>query len=500
MLPSVGRRRPVETPKLQPPSSLGIPPELWEQTPVAVQMIVIALHERVLQLEERVLQQQERICELEARLNQNSSNSSKPPSSDPPWVNRPKKKSPSGKKPGGQEGHPGSTRELLSADEVDAIVDHAPDHCERCGHALIVGNGPDPVRHQVVELPEVKATVTEHRLHACRCERCGATTRARWPEGVASSAFGPRLQAEIALLTGRYRMSRREVMDYAAQVWGVKLSLGSIVGIERRIAAALAAPYAEAWEALRRASVRNVDETGWREGSSRSWLWVAVSDEATGFAIAAKRGSEVLHGLFGESLRSGYFGSDRWRAYNVVDMERRGICHAHLKRDFVKIQERGGYAGLLGWCLQRVHSAIFELLSRRRSGAIKEALFQSELDPLKARLHVHLENGTRCSDKKVRGMCGDILRHGPALWNFAAVPGLEPTNNVAERALRKAVIWRTGSFGTHRPSGSRFVERMLTVTETCKQHGRRLIDFLAQSISAAIFNQPQPTLLPRPAT
>lgn len=484
----------METPSLQPPSSLGIPQELWDQTPVAVQMIVISLHSRVVQLEERVR-------ELESRLNQNSSNSSKPPSSDPPWGNRPKKKSPSGKSPGGQKGHPGSSREMVSIEDVDRVLDHIPVECGKCGDSLVLDNVEgDVLRHQVHELPEIKATITEHRLHVGRCKRCGATTRSELPPEVPRSPFGPRLQAEIALLTGRYRLSRREAADYAEQVWGVPISLGSIARIERLMADVLADPYAQAWDAIRRAPVRNMDETGWREGSARSWLWVATSQIATGFAIAAKRGGEVVTGLFGDSLKTGFFGSDRWRAYNVVEMKRRGICHAHLKRDFVKIQEQGDYAGALGWCLLRIHSAIFELVNRWRGGELDHATFRSELEPLKERMRVRLEDGARCSNKKARGTCADVLRHWPALWNFADVPGLEPTNNTAERALRKAVLWRKGSFGTHRPIGSRFVERMLTVTETCRQHRRRLVDFLVEAMRASILQVPAPALIPTTVT
>ena len=264
-------------------------------------------------------------------------------------------------------------------------------------------------------------------------------TRADLPPDVSCSPFGPRLQAEDRSLS--FEPPRGGGLRRTGL--GVPISLGSIHRIERQVVDALAEPYAQAWAAIRKAPVRNLDETGWREGTSRSWLWVAVSEVATGFAIACKR---VVTELLGESLQTGFFGSDRWRAYDVVEMDRRGICHAHLRRDFVKIKEQGDYADLLGWCLLRAHSAVFELLNRRRAQEIDEERFHRELGPLKERMRTLLEDGARCSNKKVRGRCADILRHWSALWNFASVAGLAPTNNAAERALRKAGLWRKGSF------------------------------------------------------
>jgi transposase len=293
-------------------------------------------------------------------------------------------------------------------------------------------------------------------------------------------------------------MSRRETSDYAERVWGVPISLGSVHRIEQQVSAALEDAYSESWNAIREASVRNLDETGWRQGGERSWLWVAVSKNATGFKLARRRGQDVVLEQFGEALETGYFVSDRWRAYNVVDMKRRGVCHAHLNRDFVKIEEQGGKAGALGTKALALHERMFRLVNRWRAGEIGYEAFERNLKPIKLGMRKVLQSGEQCRNKKVRGMCADMLRHWPALWNFASVPGLEPTNNSAERALRKAVLWRKGSFGTQSQTGNQFVERILTVTETCRQNGRRLIDFLTSAVRAAMLQEPAPKLLPDP--
>jgi transposase len=476
------------------PDIPGMSEELWDTIPPAVQAIIVALHTVNLQLREE-------LRDLQARLGQDSSTSHKPPSSDPWWKNANKKKVKSGKKPGGQPGHTGHHRPIVPIEQVDEVLQYFPEQCEHCGDALNAeGNMPDePERHQVSELPAVKAKVTEHQLHRRRCKSCRKISKAKISASIAGSAFGPRMQAEIVHLIGNCKLPRRGMVQYAAESWGTNISLGSIQAVEKKVSDALEQPYTEALVVVQQAQVRYIDETGWPQKNLKGWLWTAVCALATVFMIAPTRGSVELKAFLGDALLFGYIVTDRCKSYNPVEMIRRGICHAHLKRDFFKISALGGPNSTLGHALSFLHRQVFILWGRFKSGEIERAVFDAELAPLRKSMQDSLEQGSKGGHKKIAGMCTDILRHWPAVWNFTLVEGMEPTNNAAERAHRQAVKWRKMSFGTRSANGSRFVERMLTVAETCRQNGRNVLDFLVRAITAATLNQPAPPLIALPS-
>jgi transposase len=484
----------------------SLPPEALKTLHPAVRELLISIIRRVAELEaeNRVLREENRafreeVRELRSRLGENSSNSSKPPSSDPPWVPPKEQKPPSGRQRGGQKGHRGHHRELLPPEEVD-VVERYPEKCEDCNESLDKNIDDSPVeahRHQVIDMPPVSAEIIEYQLHALKCHRCGKITRAALPEGVSWSSFGPGLQATVALLTGRYRLSRRETEEFLQDLLGVRLSLGSVSEIEQKVSDAIELPVEEAKEAMRSAPVVGVDETGWREANKRAWLWTGVTPQLAIFHIDYRRDAGAALRLLGENFQ-GIVNSDRWKAYRAFPFERRGICHAHLIRDFQKIKDFGGASRATGeWGLSE-EERIFKMWDHFNNGDWTRSELEANLVPLRARVRRLLERGEGCGDKKTEGMCRDILRHWEALWTFSHKDGVDPTNNAAERALRKGVLWRKGSFGTQSELGSRFAERILTVTETCRRQGRRIIDFLVDAIKARITGQPAPSLLPAP--
>ena len=239
-------------------------------------------------LQEQVAALHRENAELRARLGQNSSNSSRPPSSDLPGTRRATKPPLSGRAPGGQPGHPSHQRVLVPLDQVDHVILLVPAVCRQCGEVLpaTVGLGdPADERQQVTELPPPGAEVTEYQLAARRCRGCGTVTRASRPAEVGAGSFGPRLQALVALLSGRYRLSRREVVQLLGDVWGAAVALGSVVELEQATSAALAPVVAEAHTMAQHATVANVDETGWREGRRKAWLWVMVTTVLTVFRV-----------------------------------------------------------------------------------------------------------------------------------------------------------------------------------------------------------------------
>ena len=430
---------------------------------------------------------------LRAQLNLSSRNSSKPPSSDPPGTEKPKRK-PSERKPGGQPGHEGKTRELLPPEEVDHFVPLRPDCCGRCGVRLPKGiEDPTPLRHQVTEIPPVKPEVTEYQLHAAFCACCGAVTRAGLPDGVPAGAFGPRLTAVVAVLSGAYRLSKRNVEQILADLYGVKVALGSVVNLERRVSEVLADRVEELRESVRRSVVVHADETSWRIGGRKAWLWAAVTAFAAVFLIRKSRAQKVAKELLGEA--PGVVISDRYSGYGWIPVRRRQACWAHLIRDFRKIESAGGEAAAIGEALGECADELFHHWHRVKEGTLKRSSFRVYASRLRAEVRNLLLDGATLEHEKVAGMCKEILKVESALWTFVRVAGVEPTNNAAEQAVRPAVIWRKTSFGTQSKRGSEFVERILSTVATLRIQGRNVLEYLTDACRAALQGEPTASFL-----
>ena len=438
--------------------------------------------------------------ELRAQLGQNSSNSSRPPSSDLPQTTRRPPAPPTGRARGGQPGHVAHQRAVVPAERVDHIIDHWPTACAHCAAPLPVtplGDGADFVPHQVTELPPVRAVVTEHRLHQVACRACGHGTRATLPPEVPAGAFGPRLQATVAVLSGQYRLSRRQVADVCGTVLDAPLAASSVDGLCQATAAALAAPVAAVQATLPQAPVANADETRWPQAGRTQWLWVVVTGLVTVYSIAASRGSRVIKDLLGEDY-GGTLGSDRYAGYAWLDVAFRQVCWAHLQRDLQGLVERGGAAQEVGTAALALVHDLFTTWHRYRDGTLNRAGLQAAMQPVQDAFATLLDVGAQSADPKAVSLCRALDRLWPALWTFVDEDGVEPTNNAAERAIRPAVLWRQGSFGTQSDGGARFVERLLTVTATCRQQGRSVLDYLTAVCTAARCAQPIPALLPLP--
>jgi transposase len=343
----------------------------------------------------------------------------------------------------------------------------------------------------------LRAVVSEHRLHRLVCPACGQPTRAALPAAVPTGAFGPRLQATVAVLRGQYRLSQRQAADVCGTLLDAPLAAGSVAGLCRATAAALEGPVAVARATLPTARVVNADETHWPrpQAGRRHWLWVAVTRAATVFTLAASRGSAVIKGLLGADYR-GVVGSDRYSAYAWLDETCRQVCWAHLKRDFAGLVDRGGASKEVGTAALALVHDLFAGWHRFRDGQLDRAALAVELQPVQDALDALLEEGLACADPKAAGLCRALDRLWPALWTFVDAPGVEPTNNAAERALRPAVLWRKGSYGTQSDDGDRFVECLLTVTATCRQHGRSVLDYLTAVCTATQRGLSPPALLP----
>lgn len=438
---------------------------------------------------------EQRVKDLEERLAVNATNSSMPPSASPRWAPRPARKKPTGRKRGAQIGHKGNGRKLLDEQQVDDRVEYRPGVCSHCQANLEQQPAELVGRHQVAELPPRAVKITEHRSFACRCGVCGAMNRALLPDEVRSSGIGPRLSGAIGVLSALVHGSRRAVTGVVAEVLGCPIALGSITARERELSDALELPYAQLAEQVSQAKVKYVDETGWYQKGTEQWLFAAITHSAAVFSVEKTRTRRSLKTLLRGRLR-GVFCTDRAGIYDLLALSRRGLCWAHLKRDFVRCLERGGAGEAVGEAGLEVCKQVFGLWRDFRQKKINRRQLRERIEPWRQKMRQTLEHGAASGVAKTSGLCRGLLKREEAMWNWAKVPGLEPTNNLAERMLRPAVIWRKKSFGSDSRGGSVFVERMLSVIQTAKLRKQDLLDYLTRALTAHRAGLSVPTLGP----
>jgi transposase len=481
----------TEMPHLSDEVRAGLPPE--------AQAYIGALEALVSGLQTQVQTLQGQVTDLQVRIGQTSQNSSRPPSSDAPEAPARAPRPGSGRQRGAQPGHARHERQLLPADEVDEVIEHHALVCPECQAALEV-DLPDvgaAERQQVWDIPEVKPHVTEHRYHRVTCPHCGAEVTAERPAGVPAGAFGARVVALVGLLHGRYRLSVREIVALLLDIYHLPISPGAVSALCQVLSQAMAAAYTESQTAASTAEHANVDETGWKQAGRRRWLWVLVSVASTVFLVATQRSAKALKMLLGTSFQ-GIVTSDRFKAYLALPVERRQICWAHLKRNWVAFSELPDPIAAWGQQALAQIADLFAIWHRFKNGELDRPALQTAMQPVQAQLRQLLEQGQALSHHKVQAFCRDLLCLWPALWTFLAVAGVEPTNNAAERALRPAVLWRKGCFGTQSDRGDLFVARILTVVTTCRQQDRHVLTFLTDAVRAYWASQPAPALCHTP--
>lgn len=453
------------------------------------------------QLEE-VAALREELAQVKEQANLSSRNSSLAPSQNRPGQgkdNRPRKPPKKRKrredgherKPGGQPGHPGHFRAPVAPNDVDVQPCPAPTQCG-CGAPLCQGQVIE--RHQVVDLPPVEVTVTEYQRYATICPGCGQCHEGQFPAQMPRTTFGAGVRAEVGFLTGSYHLSHRQVQEWLADRYGLELALGSVANLQEAVAGALAAPVAQVYEALRGSEVVYTDETRRRYKGEWRTLWTVVGDELVGFWTRVTASQESAKAVLGEDFE-GFIVSDRSNAYTWTDEARHQLCWSHLLRDFIRLSERAGKAGKIGRRLLAVALMVFRLVRRR--GRMPVNAFRRRMEQLQERLHRALVSGTQVDNGNTVRVCKRLLKVETCLWVFVEHPQVAATNNAAERALRAFVLWRKNSFHTWSKRGDEFVERVLTVIQSCRMQGRSGLAFLRSAIEAAIRGDPPPSLLPQ---
>jgi hypothetical protein len=451
---------------------------------------------------------EERVRRLEEQTRSSSRNSSKPPSEDPPKTRQQRRaearakakellKGEGGRQAGGQPGHRGAGRMLAPEDQVNEFVHHYPDACGGCGHRFSEDErSPSrrPGRHQVAELPPTAVIVTEHLTHRLRCPQCKTRTAAQLGAEISGSAFGPRLQAAIVTVTARNRISRRDMVELARELFGLGLSTGTVDAICQRASLALADPHEQLTGAVLASPAVNVDETGWRRAGQPRTLWTAVTPTMAIFRVAADRHRDRLDELLGDNFQ-GIVCSDRWWAYDHLDRDCRQACWAHLVRDFTRHSEGLAEQKAFGEHGLRLCRRLFEVWHAFNDHQDRARL-QSEMTPIQTELRNLLQRAAGNSKRTRfhRVFANNLLKLWPALWTFVTVDGIEPTNNAAEQALRGPVISRKLSHGSRTADGERFIERALSASVTCRRQARSLFAYLAELLGAHAHGDPLPTL------
>jgi len=461
---------------------------------------------KIAERDKKIAERDKKIADLERQLaarRQNSTNSSKPPSSDglagEPRVRGRRKRS--RRKPGGQKGHPGAHRPLVPPEQVDHIEDVLPEQCGHCHQAL-----PDQLdqvrtegavqRHQVTELPPLKAQVTEYRCHRVLCPACGNGTRAPLP-AEAQGHFGPQLAALIAYLTVVCRMPRRVVEALLEQALKIPISLGSAQKCWEEVSAAVAAPCQQLQEQLRHEPVLNIDETGWRNNGEKRYLWAFVAALYVVYTVARTRSSEVLIQLLGAAFR-GILCSDRFSAYLKYHQGTAQYCWAHLKRNILGILEFTKSTAVERFCRDALalHARLFRLWHKFRGGQIHRSQLILRSIPLQQKFFALAERHLDDPNKEVRNLAATWFMQCQRLFAFIEHEGVEPTNNSAERALRTGVQWRKICFGNRSDQGELATARLLTVAETCEKQGRNTLAYLTEAVTRHRRRQAAVSLLP----
>jgi transposase len=438
----------------------------------------------------RIAQFEGQLALLQERLSLDSKNSSLAPSSDGPATTNRAQRRATGRKRGAQFGHKGSCRAMLDESQVDEVVDCVPTKLCECGADVLVLED-DPIRHQVFDVPPVKAHVVEYRRYEGCCTGCGRAYRAALPPGVPSGQIGPRALALVGALATHFHLTQMKIRDLLARLMGVDFSVGAISQAHGKVALALAAPMTELAQFAKQAPVKHMDETRYPREGAGNWVWAVVTPTVAWYSLLPSRARYVATSLVGEKF-SGILVSDRYAVYDYVDVDKRQVCWAHLIRDFTRISQRQGLAGQVGRGLLGAGYLVFRWRNDEKT--------KEQFDPLLRRIkRLLLQGSSQAKCGRTANTCANLLKLFPALWTFLDNETVPPTNNDAERALRSLVLKRKISGPTRSRRGDDFLANGFSVHETCRRQGRDLWNFMHEAVVAWIDKTAAPSLVPHPA-
>lgn len=431
----------------------------------------------------------EEIARLKEQIKCNSKNSSKPPSTDQ------KEDTSNDQKKKRKKGRKGVARTSFPPEEIDKHIQCAEETCPHCGEKSLKLNGRPSEIIQQAELPEVKAIVTEYELLKYSCTSCGKNSTASLPPGVPDSAFGPKLMGLMATLTGVFHLAKREAVILMKELYGVDIGVGSIPNIEERVTAALDPLYQRIHEHVMEDKLcKHFDETGWRDQGQRHFVWLASCEDAAFYMIDRYRNTQAFQKLMRRETKEFAAVTDRYGVYNLLG-DKRQYCLAHLIREFRKYAERDGPDKEIGTALAKELSQVCGIHGKYREGRLSLSQRNRQLGHRKKRVESWLYDGFANGSDELSKLSEKLLDQFSHLWVFAKIHGMEPTNNLAERDLRKLVVWRKKSYGTRSDRGKRFVERMTTVAQTLKKQGKNILGFIQEVVESFYAKVEPPSMI-----
>ena len=460
-----------------------------------LQMRVDALEAELADLKQVVAQLGQQL----AAARKDSSTSSKPPSSD--IVKPPKPPLPQGqdkRRIGGQPGHPKHERVAFPFESINAgVFEHRPGSCPGCGHELRPALTIAPRVVQQVDVGEVPLSIQEHRVHSGWCPHCQKMHEASLPPGIQRGGLvGPSLTTLIAYLKGACHASFSTVRKFLRDVVKVTISRGELARIIAKVSRALERPYQELLDDLPGQAWLNVDETGHKQNGHRQWTWCFRAGLYTLFKIDPTRSADVLIEVLGAEF-DGVLGCDYFSAYRRYHREFGVVlqfCLAHLIRDVKYLTTLPDPRDrVYGERLREALRQLFAVIHRREE--LPGAVFQSQLEAARAEV---MRRGTQevPETRHGRNLAKRFETHGESYFRFVTTPGVEPTNNLAEQAIRFVVIDRLITQGTRSEAGNRWCERIWTVIATCVQQGRSVFSYLEAAVGAWFDGTEAPSLLP----
>jgi transposase len=436
---------------------------------------------------DKISKLEEENTKLEEQLNKNSKNSSKPPSTD-------FKSNKVSKNEKRREGRKGVSRTPFPKERVDGNIDCTLDHCTHCGSSSLASRDVAEI-HQQVELPEVRAIVTEYHLQKYECRDCGKRCSAQLPLGTPNSVFGVNLMALVATLTGAYQLSKRDALQLIDDIYGIEIGLGSIPNIEKRVTGALDPIYERIHHfVVDSHRVKHLDETGWRDSGIQHYVWIAATQEASLFRIDRHRSQEAFERLVG-SERQFNAVTDRYAVYKAISGVHQ-YCLAHLIREFRCYGERDGPDGEIGGTIKQELQGVCKVHAEYRRGERTLKSRNQSIGHKKKRIEDALIDGYADGSDDLSGLCDRLLDEEQHLYAFTRIDGMEPTNNLAERNLRRIVLFRKKSYGTKSENGKRFVERITTITQTARAQCLNVLTFVRDAVLSYYRDAEAPLIRP----
>ena len=387
-----------------------------------------------------------------------------------------------------------NTRKLVPESDVDQIERHCPDTRCACGGEMVLEAEPKD-RHQLFDLPPITYTVTEHQRFGGTCACGHRSVVAQFPNETPSGQLGPGLIAWIALMRGHFRLRTRHLQALLEMQWGLQFSTGAISEAQEPVSQWLEPLHDHVGETVRQAPVANADETTHFRGKARLWLWVLCTQQLAFYMVHAARGMKAAEQLLG--FFAGIRVSDRHGAYGTHPSDQRQLCWAHLIRNLERIASYRGDAGDLGRWRAHCARSVIQLEHRWRQSGYQAEPYRRRLRDARENFKTALQQGhARHEGNRTGRVCKELRKVEPLLWRFMESPGLDLTNNTAERALRPYVIWRKTSFFSQSERGDRFRARVMTVTETCRRLNLCAYTLLRQVCEQGIRGEPISIRLP----